>query len=211
MRNDQVIAHLPIDKHLPRLILDCVRKYFLNAKNQPYLEKLYSAMFSAGFYGLFRAGELARGPHVILVCNTHIGINKNKFLFVLKSSKTHDNGSQPQRIKISELSKGKRRLPKVEKYCPFNILKNYLQVWPASRSCDEQFFAFSDGSAVQPSHLIDVLKRMILKIGLQPNLYNIHLLRIGMASQMMKQGISVETIKKIGRWKSNAMFAYLCD
>ena len=94
---------MTIHKDLLRMIINNNRNYHLKTKNQPYLEKLYSAMFMAGYYGLLRVGELAKGPHVILAANTHIGVNKNKILFMLQMSKTHNKGSKPQRIKITEL------------------------------------------------------------------------------------------------------------
>ena len=40
-------------------------------------------------------------------------------------------------------------------------------------------------------------------------LYSVHSLRAGRANDLLKLGLSVETIKKLGRWKSNAVFRYL--
>ena len=40
-------------------------------------------------------------------------------------------------------------------------------------------------------------------------LYGTHSLRSGRTCDLYKLGLSVETIKKIGRWKSNAVFRYL--
>ena len=54
-----------------------------------------------------------------------------------------------------------------------------------------------------------VLKFIIKKAGFDQKLYNCQSLRIGRASDMLKLGISIETIKKLGRWTSNAVFTYL--
>ena len=54
-----------------------------------------------------------------------------------------------------------------------------------------------------------VLKRAIKAIGLDPNLYSIHSMRLGRGTDLEKQGISIPLIKKIGRWKSNAVYKYL--
>ena len=54
-----------------------------------------------------------------------------------------------------------------------------------------------------------ILKLMKDKCGLDSRLYNTHSLRTGCALDLLKLGLSVETIKKLGRWKSNTVFMYL--
>ena len=46
-------------------------------------------------------------------------------------------------------------------------------------------------------------------IGLEEVNYDTHSLRIGCAKDLQKAGLSVESIKDIGRWKSNAVYQYL--
>ena len=82
---------------------------------------------------------------------------------------------------------------------------------PAALSETEQFFVFSDNSAVLQMQLRNTLHKMITKLWLQPELYNLHSFRIGRSSDLFRLGVSVETIKKIGCWKSNAVFKYLRD
>ena len=57
-------------------------------------------MFVSAYYGLLRIGKIALGLHVIKVTDVHVGVNKKKVLFVLRSSKTHVLGSKPQIVKI---------------------------------------------------------------------------------------------------------------
>ena len=76
-------------------------------------------MFSLAYCGLFHIREPTKSPHVIKVYNVNIGIHKNKMLFVLDSSKTHDKESKPQKVKISEIfhsKEGKKWL-----FCPFDL------------------------------------------------------------------------------------------
>ena len=40
-----------------------------------------------------RIGELTEGPHVVKVTNVHAGINKDKIMIKLYSSKTHGKES----------------------------------------------------------------------------------------------------------------------
>ena len=62
---------------------------------------------------------------------------------------------------------------------------------------------------MKPTHMRNVLKIAIQASGFDKDVYNCGSLRIGRASDLLKLGISVETIKKIGRWRSNAVFTYL--
>ena len=116
--NDVVKTQLPIQKGLLELILFELEKMF---DSQPYLETLYKAIFSLGYYGLMHVGELTQGSHVVKAKDVHIGCNKNKMLIVLYTSKTHGLETSPQEIKISQLInvKTKNRL-----FCPFRILRN---------------------------------------------------------------------------------------
>ena len=82
--NDTVRTRLPIHKTLLELILFELERLF---SAQPYLECMYKALFSLYYYGLFRAGELAYGPHQLKAKNVQIATNKNKLLFILYTSK----------------------------------------------------------------------------------------------------------------------------
>ena len=94
--NDVMLPRLSIKKHLLRTILDTTYSIFTIVNNQPYLSFLYRAMFSTTYHGLFRVGELAKGEHPVLVQDVHIAMNKNKILFILRTSKTHWKDSRPQ-------------------------------------------------------------------------------------------------------------------
>ena len=70
---------------------------------------------------------------------------------------------------------------------------------------------WQDYSPVLPTQANTMLKKCIQQIGLNSNLYSFHGFRAGRGGDLLKLGLSVETIKKIGRWRSNAVFAYLHD
>ena len=108
-------------------MLDALIRTFASLNQQPYLQKLYRVIYTAAYFGLLRIGEVAKGEHVILVKNVHIGINKHKILLILETSKTHGQGDKPQQVKIT--SKGIDRLRTAKdnvKYCPFTILNEYI-------------------------------------------------------------------------------------
>ena len=99
--NDRVKIRLPIQRLFLELILDKVDVIY---PIQPYLCRVFKAIFVAGYYGLLHISEVAAGPHQILACNVHIRINKDKILFILLTSKTHNKGNLPQTVKITGLS-----------------------------------------------------------------------------------------------------------
>ena len=94
-------------------------------QSQPYLKSLYQALFAIAYYGLFRIGEVAWGPHTMQARNVFIAVNKCKILIILYTSKTHGIEARPQRIKISALQEcGEEKLGKnsYRHFCPFEQL-----------------------------------------------------------------------------------------
>ena len=222
IKNDTLITRLPIGKEMLNVLLLETNKLFpatssLRARHndQGYMQKLYKAILVSGYYGLLRVGELTKSPHVILAKNVHMGTNKSKILFIMNSSKTHDESNKPQMVKISYkplvLEQKTKIVNPVLDYKPFILINDYIEVRPPALNAKEQFFIFADNSAVRPEQLRTVLRTLITNMGLQAHLYNVHSLRIGRTGDLMKLGLSVETIKKIGCWRSNAVFTYLCN
>ena len=60
-KNDTGSMRLPIRKGMLRILLDKVFNIYIDS--QPYLAKLYTALFSMAYYRLFRVGELTSGTH----------------------------------------------------------------------------------------------------------------------------------------------------
>ena len=206
-----VTTRLPILKDLLQLILSEFKKMFAD---QPYLEKLYLAMCSSAYYGLLQIREITQGPHILLASNVHVGVNKQKMLFILRSSKIHDKGMQPQLIKINSVKTTKKQKSnkpcKLQRYfCPYQLLRDFVAARPHAKSELEQFFIFSDGSPLKPEHFRNTLHMAIARIGLDANLYKVHSLRIGRSCDLFALEVSVETIKKLGHWKSNTVFRYI--
>ena len=93
--------------------------------------------------------------------------------------------------------------------CHFAILREYNALRPSCKSINEPFFVFCDNSVVTPSQINKVLKDILLAAGLDPKAYSMHGMWAGHASDLLKLRLSVETIHKLGWWKSNAVFNYL--
>ena len=132
LRNDKVMIRLPIHKDLLKLILSQLEKTYAT---QPYLLSAYSVIFSSAYCGMLRIGELTEVTHTVSISDGQRGVNKNKILFTLKSSKTHCEGDKPQRIKIEshKMRKIKKKWTS-DRYCPFELMNQYIKRRPLAVS-----------------------------------------------------------------------------
>ena len=55
----------------------------------------------------------------------------------------------------------------------------------------------------------DMLRACLKAVNLDPDVYDIHSLRIGRTNDLWKMGMSMEHLKMAGRWRSNAVYKYL--
>ena len=170
---------------------------------------MYMALFSMAYYGLFRIGELAEGTHTVKAMDVHIAINKRKLLFILWSSKTHGLDVHPQMIKISSTRIKQHRNPESKQFCPYQLLRTYLEARGKYISPHENFFIFLDHSLVRQHHFCSILRKCLLIVGLEASNFSGHSFRASRALDLLRYGLMVETIKKLGWWRSNAIFSYL--
>ena len=211
--NDHVRIRLPIRKDLLQLVVQKIKDTFLE-QNQPYLATLYSTIIITAYYGMFRIGEVTKGSHPILARDVHIGEDKQKMLFVLRTSKTHWTDVKPQTVKIQSTklkNKGKKCWKKndIGKICPYQLLRDFLRIRLPYRSNDEQFFIYNDRSPVKAMTVREILKTTLKDAGFRDDLYNFHSLRQGRCVDLADLGIPIPTLKSLGRWKSNAVYLYL--
>ena len=218
LQNDRLTCRMPIQKGLFELILFELKRTKALI-GQPYLQILYRALFSLAYYGLMRIGELADSSHSLKACNVHTGINKNKILLVLYTSKTHGLDTYPQRIKISAADNALMTTKRV--LCPFEAVRTYLSVRGTYHDLSENFFIFRDKSNVQAPQVRTVLRDCLDDLHLDSSLYNTHSFRIGRTCDLGKdlekgtkepgtnKNFDLQTLKRIGRWRSNAVFRYL--
>ena len=206
LKNDKVCTRLPIRKGLLSLIIKSLPQVI--GASQQYLIVLYTAMLLTAYYGMFRIGELSLSEHVIQVGNVHAGVNKDKLMFILTSSKTHGKDKKPQIIKIDALSNCSDGTDQDGVICPFKAIKEYIKMRRSRKLETEPFFIFRDRSPVLPAHYRKLIKDSIKHLGLQERFYMAHGTRAGRASDLFSMKISVETIRKLGRWSSSAIYQY---
>ena len=202
LKHDRVLTRFPIQIGLLELLVLQMETRF---ETQAYLEALYKTAFVMGYYGLFRIGELTSSPHVLKAKDVHKERRAEKIKCVLHTSKTHGRGDRPQQIVIATDTYVKRRL----QFNPVQITLNFLELRPPYIQDDEQFLVFSDNTPVRAEHVRNVLRNLLEKLNLEADLYDTHSFRIGRATDLLKFGAPIEQIKRLGRWKSNAVFDYL--
>ena len=209
LRNDTIKIRLPIQRGMLAILMNQLNIIY---DSQPYLRVLYRAMLITVYFGLFRISEVGEGSYFVLAKDVHIGRNKKKMLFVLRSSKTHGRHMDPQIIKISS-HKGKvineQECNKIELPCLYELLRICVKYRGGYRSETKLLFKLSNGKPVKPSQFNFNLKMFIKFPGFDEKLYSSHSLRAGRSCDLFKLGLSVETIKKIDRWRSNSVYQYL--
>ena len=81
-----------------------------------------------------------------------MALNKDKLLLVLYSSKTHDKESRPQKITITSNNIERTGNYKDRHFCPFKLMRRYMQLRGGYESDEEQLFVFRDNNPVTPVH-----------------------------------------------------------
>ena len=222
LQNDMIKTRLPIQKGmLSRIQVQVIKHYESEHRNQLYLSLLYQTIFSTMYFGLLRVSEVA-GQHSVLAQDIHIGYNKKKFLLILRTSKTHWKNMKPQIIKIQAKTMPMKGLNNKRKTvdgttskkadllpCLYNLLRNYAASRGGYVNNREPFFIFCDLTPVKSENVNKCLQTIIRETGINPVFYSSHSIRSGRTTDLYELGLSVESIKKMGWWRSNAVYRYL--
>ena len=209
LKNDIVTVRLPIKRKLLEILIFEMDR--INSA-QPYLKILYRALFLVMYYGLMHVGEVAFSDHSVKAANVHVGTNKDKILLILESSKTHGKESRPQKIKISAVDRKFTNSNNVGNriFCPFKATRAYNRIRGPYEDNAEPFFVLPDRcTPVKIEMVRQILKQALANVGLNDELYNCHSIRGGRAVEMSDFGYQIERIREAGRWRSNAVYAYL--
>ena len=135
-------------------------------------------------------------------------------MFVLHSSKTHGKELKPQIVKVEAVTKMAPYPPngvsnQKQRFCPFALLRSYISRRKKFVNNSEPFFVFRDRTPVSSNNLRKILKRLLILNGLDASLYSGISLRGGRATDLAEQKISIESIRKLGHWKSSTVYTYL--
>ena len=207
IKNDKLKVRLPIQKGV--IVTNAVTNQKTTEWSTLLINHVPMCLLNVSYYGLLCIGEIANSPHVVKARDVHLGRNKRKLMLILRSSKTHGHGDHPQVIKISHQARNlQARVNFLE--CPYHLTRQFIAMRKTYfRATDEPFFIFRDRSRLKTSQVSTMLNSLLKGIRLNHNLYSFHSLRSGRACDLLKMSVSLESVKKIRRWKSNAVFSYL--
>lgn len=211
IKNGKIKMRLPIKlKLLNRMIEELPR--IRKLRNQPYLIRMYQAIFAAAYYGLLRISEITGSKHSLKARDLHLGQDRPKVQLRIWTAKNKKRGSWPDDLKIDGLSDCKACHPGSNKrssfrVCPVHLISRFSAVRPNTPE-DCQFFCFADGSPIPQVLLRNTIKDVLDSIGIGRNSHNGQSFRAGRACDLRKLNYSIRDIKFFGRWHGNSVFKY---
>lgn len=193
-------ARLPITPDILRRI-----KRVWDKSASDYNTIMLWAACCLGFFGFLRTGEMTvpgdgsydKACHLsredIAVDNP---ANPGVIRITIKQSKT-----DPFRKGV-DLFIGKT----ASDICPVKALLKYLVVRGRAQG---PLFIYEDGAYLTRQKLVDALRGVLKKAGLDPSKYCGHSFRIGAATTAAERGMEDAVIKTLGRWRSLAYLEYV--
>lgn len=88
-------------------------------------------------------------------------------------------------------------------FCPLTFMRQYL-VSTAGFEGDQPLFRHADGRYVTRAHVVQAIKLHARRLGLDPERYAAHSIRIGAATELRASGVSISDIQLIGGWATAA-------
>lgn len=171
--------------------------------NSSYECCLFRAAFFLAFFGFLRVSEFTapskKGDTSRMIKAEDITIGPNcSFLdLVIRVSKTDQKGTSVT-LHIDQGSS--------VKLCPVKAMAAFLAIRPSQGG---PLFVHFGGDPLTTYQFGNILKKGIKSVGLDPLGFSSHSFRIGAATAAAIGGISMEVIKGMGRWKSEAVNSYI--
>ncbi|XP_071984316.1 uncharacterized protein [Engystomops pustulosus] len=158
---------------------------------------LFKAAFSIAFFGALRIGELvplsATRPGGLL--SRDVIVKQDSVKVCIRRSKT-DFFGRGTWFSI---------LPLGADPCPVTMINSYERGRPAGNN----FLVHISGTPLSRFQFGAVFKKSLLYLGLNPKEFGTHSFRIGAATTAHSCGMSEESIKRLGRWKSDCFKSYI--
>lgn len=169
-----------------------------------YESKLFSAAFSLAFHGFLRVGEITATSadltsRVLSLDDVKISSDKSHLRITIRSSKTDQRG-QGVTLQIAATH---------DAICPVQALLEYLHVRPVDIKRPGPLFCHINGQPLTRYQFSAVLKKALAALGGDYSRYQSHSFRIGAATAAAAMGVSVDDIKRAGRWSSDAFKTYI--
>ena len=95
-----------------------------------------------------------------------------------------------------------------DRYCPVDLISAYIELRGTAHG---SFFLDAAGFVLDSVWVNDLIKQLASALGLPPQHFAPHSLRIGAATDLVNKGATLPQLKKFGRWKTGACFKYMRD
>lgn len=191
LANKQPDTRKPLSAETLQSMLDGLRFVC----KSPYDCFLFRCMFITAFTAMLRISEITSGNrsnHSISYSNVQLG---NNTVSITLTSFKHSN--KPVTLILSASN---------NKLCPVRAMFDYLAIRGQKAG---HLFINADGTAVTRTNFIKHLHECLSYCGVNTKSISSHSFRIGGATYAALSGYSDDQIKKMGRWKSNALATYI--
>lgn len=164
--------------------------------------RLFRAAFLLAFFGFLRVGEFTApsknddGAHALSANDISLKF-PDAMDVKIRSSKTDQRGNST----TLAFEMGSDKL-----ICPITAMHEYLSVRPFREG---NLFVHFGGDPLTRYQFNQLLKMGIKMMGLNPQNFSSHSFRIGAATSAAINGVPIDVIKCIGRWKSSAVKLYI--
>ena len=164
--------------------------------------RMLTAAFTLAFHGFLRVGEFTMPPTTRFnpryhPSTSHVALHRKFFTLVIPRSKT-DQFHRGHTIRLDQTTPSS--------ICPVKHMKAYITPLP---STPRPLFTFSGGRPLTRRRCLRYLRQSLKHCGYDPSQYNTHSFRIGAATTAAREGATVSTIQRLGRWRSNAVHTYI--
>ena len=172
---------------------------------EPVERAMWRALFSLAFFGCMRASEYvstSRDPAKHLMVKDVVFVGSSQLVVWLKKSKTNQHGP-PEAVMLQE-----RPGPA----CPVKCMRTFIDARRSQGPLAPETLLFGSivHGNVSSTILNATIRRIILLTGAQhPEAYSSHSFRIGSATEAAARGVAIPDIQAMGRWRSDAVLAYL--
>ena len=185
-------------------VLKKLKQVWLSEESEPasYESRLLWAIACTAFFGFLRLGEVfppagnSTLPLLLSDLGTDSHLDPTFFRILIRRAK-NDPFGKGSFVFLGRTDKD---------ICPTQALKRYLMNRPPGQGA---LFQRQDGSPCSRDHFVHAVRHALSKAGLNPLLYAGHSFRIGAATTAAAAGIPAHTIKRLGRWSSDAYTLYV--
>ena len=186
----------PISESMVKQLIDALAL----ATKDPFLYILYATVFAWAFYGCLRISEYTQGP----VADHNIHIEGLSRVWVL--------GETAFRIQFRSFKHSPYMFPDFvmrrtgdSRFCPVVLMNRYLQIRPKTAG---PLFVTDSGPLTRGA-VYSMMERCVALLQWPKKTYEPHSFRIDRATMWALQGYSAVQIKAMGRWHSEAFWAYI--